>query len=1092
MRIRGLVALLLLASPIWAQTVFRGNVHLSGNVTTESITPNVNFFAALPLSWVNSGLTTGTGFCSTTFDATKTMPGDYAATVAGLIQSKTDQAAAHQNWLLVITAGTTITGLTNDANNSVLSWPTTTFETGKCLTLRSSSHNTDGVTVCSTVYPSVRDANCTSSSSHFWSFVIQPTSTGLAGMYFPLGSNNIVIEDANISISPGMTQSQSGSNAIIQAQIDNASYIGFAYNWIHGWDLGDAGQPGAGSLNPAVDNATGVCLSWNRSGTLTADGSTTLTWASGDRFGMDFSDGSNSAGYPQVIAGQSNKLVIVGIGNRTITSHVPQSSDTQFVVNSPVAAGTYSFTLQNPKSNFATGCGDDSRGIQLNGDNVFFEYNQINKIHQFAAETHAVSMGFSNGPVKIAHNYIEAGSSGIFSLGGPVDQRGGPVTDVEIRGNMISRDPERRFLNCANADSPQPPFGCGPLDGVRTHNNQVMNWEVKNNLEMKGGRRWLIAGNIIENNWADAQTGWILSQGVRACSGGTACGIYDPATGLPLTFLDNVRWESNWVRNSPQVMEMSSRSLSPGNGGGMSQPVHSIDFINQLYTNIGDNAQWGDPGNDIIGTGGKGANTFPCTMSRTSNVAHAACSAILLGNLTGQFTSQPTLLDGAFDISSVTRVGNTATAKLNGLRHDPTVGQSVVIDAQDWLATSNFSNTKIKPSVGNPSGIVFSTGTNAGTIKTGSSAPTWSSCSPSCADGGITWTNTGTTSIGYEGTFAITGVKNGTSSTVCSLDNSGNSVPAAQATQPQPCIRANGTFGDTIIYSDSGNAGTCTSLSLCNQTGMRVILPTLAYKITDMSIGDDVYTHDCTDASYNVGATAPAVRAVSPTNPVGLDVYFPNSGANDNSGVTCQLENNSGVPSQLNIQNNTVLALKVMSSNAGGKFKQLLNNQFVHNLFTMPSGSGGVLTCASVGGQGTVAYVCWDQNTFQIFDNVMQGQTSTDWSVVPGGSTVNAFPANVTCAGATADPGCIGFSGYMSGTAFSQSACSYDGSNPNNCPYMAAPWSTNFDLSKISKVPSSSYGSEGADVSIIPTMINATEYVCPVGANCGTHGPYPD
>jgi alpha-N-acetylglucosamine transferase len=33
------------------------------------------------------------------------------------------------------------------------------------------------------------------------------------------------------------------------------------------------------------------------------------------------------------------------------------------------------------------------------------------------------------------------------------------------------------------------------------------NWVIKNLFEIKHGKRWLIEGNIFENNWQDAQTG---------------------------------------------------------------------------------------------------------------------------------------------------------------------------------------------------------------------------------------------------------------------------------------------------------------------------------------------------------------------------------------------------------------------------------------------------------------------------------------------------------------------------------------------------------------------------------------------------------
>lgn len=1003
-----IMIVLLLTPSLPAQTM-RGHASLSGMSSIHRIF-SPSFFAALPTSWVNSALTTGTGFCPTSgFDATKTMPGNYPATFAGLIQAKTDQIAANQNWLLQVTAGTNIHGSTYDSNNALLTWPVSATVT-KCLVIQSSTHNTDGVILCSHGLPGfggTRNPGCTNDIAKLWKFTIDSTpANGNIGMYFPPGNNYTIIEDAEFVVAAGAFQSANNVKVTIQADIEG-NYAGIAYSYIHGWNPGDAGQP------------AGTCSAWNRSGTVTSTGTTTLTWASGDRFGPDFSDGTHSVGYPQA-------TINVNGTNYTIIGHDPAVSDTSLTLNTTVPAGTWNFSLVNPATAYTPGCGDDSRGIQANCNQCFLEYNYFEKIHWWGSESHAISLGFSTGPYKIVHNWVEAGSAGYFSGGGPVDTRGGPANDGEIRGNFFGRDLAWRFLSAAAGKSPAPPFGCGPLDGNSAHDTCPFNWAIKNNLEMKLGHRLLIDGNIIDGDWADGQSGYPVLQTVRTCSGGATCGIYDPSTGLPVTAIDNVRFSNNWFRNSPQLIQISSRSLGAGNGGGVSQPIQDLDYINNLFTNIGDTAQFGAPGNDIFQWGGSGANTFLCTMSRVSNVAFAVCSPIKIANTAVGVAG---VLDNGFDVSSVIRSGGVVTMKLGGLRHDPTNGGTVVV-----------------------SGVA-----------------------------------------GWSGSFTIASTPQGSSTTACSLDNSGNSVPAAQATQPQPCIRSDGTFGDTITYSDNQSAdGTlCSSTATCNATGIAVTLPTLAYKITDISVGDNVYAHDCTNAAYNVGSTSSTLATADSTNPAGLTVSYSNPGADDNTGVTCQIENNSGFPKNASFQNNTLLALRVMSANSGGTYKQHYSNWFVHNVFVMPSGNNAVLTCTSVGGQGTAVYACWDQPTFRLFDNVMQGRTSSQWSVVPADQPANAFPATVTCSGATADATCLGYSGYMSGASFPSSACTYDGSNPYNCPMMAAPWSSNFDLTKITPVATSAYSSEGVDLTSLQNAFTSTQYTCPAGASCGS-GPYPD
>ena len=56
---------------------------------------------------------------------------------------------------------------------------------------------------------------------------------------------------------------------------------------------------------------------------------------------------------------------------------------------------------------------------------------------------------------------------------------------------------------------------------------------------------------------------------------------------------------------------------------------------------------------------------------------------------------------------------------------------------------------------------------------------------------------------------------------------------------------------------------------------------------------------------------------------------------------------------------------------------------------------------------------------------------------------------------------------------------------------MALPWSANFSLGNLSSM-SGSYANQGVSATQLNQAMTQTEYVCPTGANCGTHGPYPD
>lgn len=473
-----------------------------------------------------------------------------------------------------------------------------------------------------------------------------------------------------------------------------------------------------------------------------------------------------------------------------------------------------------------------------------------------------------------------------------------------------------------------------------------------------------------------------------------------------------------------------------------------------MWSNIGDTNQWNSPGGELIDWGGFGANDFSCAMTRNgSGVATASCSPILLTNGTTGGTGNPPvpvcgngcgLMNNAIGVSSVSNSGGVITVKFGGSRQDPYVGQNVTVYA------------------------------------------------PSA----------------YAGTFAVTGVYNNSVNTLCSsLDNS----------QPQPCVRSDGTFGDSLTYTDpSAPPGSlCSSAAACNTAGVAIVIPTLAFKMLDMSPGDAVYTPYCwntstnsEDTSYEVGATS-MVAATNSATPTSLVISFPNTGSVDSSGNTiCELENDSGHPYGSAFANNTVLTSSGEVIVSGGTYRQHYNNYLTHNVFAAPAGAGNLgISCNHVTGDGNVALSeCWDTGSLNEYDNLIVNQSSSPpavlcsgsncWNDVwPSGSTPANLSPNANCSGGP-DSSCMGWTGYTvtggSGLTFPVGGCTYDGSNPLNCPLMGAPWASNFSLSDLVPLSGSSYATEGVNVPSMVTAFTQTEYVCPNGANCGTHGPYPD
>lgn len=998
-------SLLALIGPSYGQTQASGQTLITGAMGTEPVTPIAvagDFTASLPLNWVDSHICDPPGGTYTEADSTLG-----TQTIAAL-QTAINLWAG--GWYRIkIPHGWNAHGSTFDANGSLITFPIISNPTG-CLVIESDTPLTANQIACSHGLPGyggTRNPGCTNDIASMYSLTADSTSvSGNTILYAPYGSSHIVVRDANLQITAGGAQSASGVKVIIQADFE-CSVCGIERSYIHGHDPGDSGQP------------AGAATGWSRSTTVNTNvvnvggvNHYPVSWVSGDRFGPDFSDGVHSPGYPQATVTINGTPYTILSG-----SHDPAQSDTLFeVANGPGAPLTNAtLTMSNPATAYANGAGDDSRGIQLNCDNCWAEWNYFEKIHWYGSESHAISSGFSNGPVKIAHNWIEGGSAGYFSGGGPVDTRGGPANDIEIRGNFFGRDLGYRFLSASSGHSPHPPFGCGPLDNTASHNTCPFNWAIKNNLELKLGHRVLIDGNIIDGDWADGQSGYPILQTVRTCSGGTTCGIYDPASGVPLTAIDNVRFSNNWIRNSPQIIQISSRSLSPGNGGGMSQPIQNLDYINNVFTNVGDDNQWGSPGPDLAQWAASG-EVFNATMTRSgcpnACVAHAVLSPMKIANF-DPGTSNVGTFKNAWDISSMIRSGGVVTIKMNSARHDPRVGGQVTI-------------------------------ANA---------------------------------TGWNGTFTLTGSAQSGTTTACTTDLHGTSVNLAIAVGPQPCIRADGTFADTFTYADAQGAdGTlCATLSACNALLIQATVDTHAYKIPDISVGDGLYVHNCTDTTYNTGASS-STLAIAPTVPTGLDVYYSNGTTNDATGTaTCQVENSAGWPRGATFQYNTVIGSDIMSIGSNGLTSQHINNRFYHNIFAFPSGNNAVLACTGVGGQGTPVFSCWDQTTFNFYDNVIvdpAGTRAAQWSVVPSAAAANSFPAST--------------SGFLTFTGSPLALCTFDGSDPKNCPLMALPWSSNFSLSQFLT------STQGAQIPAITDALTRTVYVCPNGANCGTTGPKAD
>ncbi len=127
------------------------------------------------------------------------------------------------------------------------------------------------------------------------------------------------------------------------------------------------------------------------------------------------------------------------------------------------------------------------RGISLNGTSVAVVNSYLSEIHYAGLDSQALAGWNGPGPFKIVNNYLEASGENIMFGGADPSIPNLVPSDIEVRGNHLYK----------------------PLAWRQTA------WTVKNLFELKNARRVLIDGNIFENVWAQAQSGFAILFTVR-------------------------------------------------------------------------------------------------------------------------------------------------------------------------------------------------------------------------------------------------------------------------------------------------------------------------------------------------------------------------------------------------------------------------------------------------------------------------------------------------------------------------------------------------------------------------------------------------
>ncbi|TLZ54034.1 MAG: hypothetical protein E6K17_08725 [Methanobacteriota archaeon] len=157
------------------------------------------------------------------------------------------------------------------------------------------------------------------------------------------------------------------------------------------------------------------------------------------------------------------------------------------------------------------------RGIALNGRSISVLDSRLSDFKEVGADSQALAGWSGAGPFTIVNNYLEGAAENLMFGGADPNLAGLVPADIVVRHN--------HFFKPLSWKTDDPSY-------AGTH------WSVKNLFELKNARRVLVEGNVFEQNWADAQSGFSILFTVRN-QDGTA----------PWSQVDHVVFQDNILRH---------------------------------------------------------------------------------------------------------------------------------------------------------------------------------------------------------------------------------------------------------------------------------------------------------------------------------------------------------------------------------------------------------------------------------------------------------------------------------------------------------------------------------------------------------------
>jgi Secretion system C-terminal sorting domain len=200
------------------------------------------------------------------------------------------------------------------------------------------------------------------------------------------------------------------------------------------------------------------------------------------------------------------------------------------------------------------------RGIAMNGRRIAVVNSWLSDFKEVGFDSQAIC-AWNGKTFKVVNNYLEGAGENVMFGGAKPSIVDLLCSDIEVRHNHFYKPLSWRV---------------GDPSYAGTH------WSVKNLFELKNADRVWIQGNIFENNWSDAQTGFAI--------------LFTPRTeagSCPWITVQNVTFEQNIVRHTGSAFNISGRD-------GNYSIIHANRILlrNNLIEDLNGNT-WGGSGRTL-------------------------------------------------------------------------------------------------------------------------------------------------------------------------------------------------------------------------------------------------------------------------------------------------------------------------------------------------------------------------------------------------------------------------------------------------------------------------------------------------------------